>query len=98
MKTSKDAGVFIKAGIIDCIFGGNYENKVAKLFGDVGKETSMANTNVDYLKICDDLNAYYNNPWNNKMATLRRDYFTTPWKTAASIAAIVLLILTIVQT
>ncbi|MED6148869.1 hypothetical protein PIB30_057089 [Stylosanthes scabra] len=59
MKTSKDAVVFIKAEIIDCIFGGDCESKVAKLFGDVGKETLVVNTNVDYLKIRDDLNAYY---------------------------------------
>ncbi|MED6148867.1 hypothetical protein PIB30_057087 [Stylosanthes scabra] len=98
LKTSKDTGVLIKAGIIDSISGGNYDSSVANLFGDVGKGPMLANTNVDYLKICDDLNAYYNDPWNNKMATLRRDYFTTPWKTAASIAAIVLLILTVIQT
>ncbi|MED6126073.1 hypothetical protein PIB30_074872 [Stylosanthes scabra] len=101
METSKDAGVIIKAGIINCIVGGgNYESSVAKLFGDVWKETLAANTNDDYLKICDDLNKYYNknHPGYCKIATLRREYFTNRWKTIASIAAIVLLILTFIQT
>ncbi|XLT26852.1 UPF0481 protein At3g47200-like [Arachis hypogaea] len=98
MKTNKDAGVLIKAGIIDCIFGGNYESKVANLFCHVGKNSLVATTNVDYLRICHDLNAYYNHPWHSKMATLRRDYFTSPWSTAASIAGIMLLILTVIQT
>ncbi|XP_015931837.1 UPF0481 protein At3g47200-like [Arachis duranensis] len=98
INTNKDAGVLIKAGIIDDMVGGNYESSVAKLFSDVRKNITVTTANVDYLKLCHDLNAYYNHPWHSKMATLRRDYFTTPWKTAASIAGIFLLILTVIQT
>ncbi|MED6198728.1 hypothetical protein PIB30_069283 [Stylosanthes scabra] len=99
MNTNKDAGVLIKAGIIDCIVGGgNYESSVAKLFNDVRKNILVTDTNVDFLQICNDLNGYYKNPWHRMMATLRGDYFATPWKAAGSIAAIVLLILTVIQT
>ncbi|MED6134664.1 hypothetical protein PIB30_039049 [Stylosanthes scabra] len=98
MKTNNDAGVLIKARVIDCVFGGNYESKVSKLFGDVGKNTLVTSTNVDYLQLLHDLNAYYDHPWHSKMAILRRDYFSTPWMTAASITGIVLLILTVIQT
>ncbi|MED6148864.1 hypothetical protein PIB30_057084 [Stylosanthes scabra] len=99
INAKKDAGVLIKAGIIDYIIGdGNDQSSVAKLFNDIRKNIVVTSTNVDYLQICDDLNAYYNHPWHSKMATLRRDYFTTPWKTVASIAGIVLLILTVIQT
>ncbi|RYQ99314.1 hypothetical protein Ahy_B07g087245 isoform D [Arachis hypogaea] len=98
INTNKDVGVLIKAGIIDDMVGGNYESSVAKLFSDVRKNITVTSANVDYLKLCHDLNAYYNHPWHSKMATLRRDYFTTPWKTAASIAGIFLLILTVIQT
>ncbi|MED6168308.1 hypothetical protein PIB30_010641 [Stylosanthes scabra] len=98
VNTNKDADVLIKAGIIDRMVGGNYETSVAKLFSDVRKNITVTNASVDYIKLCDGLNAYYNHPWHSKMATLRRDYFNTPWKTAASIAGIVLLILTVIQT
>ncbi|KAL1307543.1 UPF0481 protein At3g47200 [Arachis hypogaea] len=98
MKTNKDAGVLIKAGIIGCIFGGDYESKVANLFGGVGKNTVVSTTSACYLKFCNDLDDYCIHPWHSLMATLRRDYFTSPWKTAASFGGIVLLILTVIQT
>ncbi|MED6220105.1 hypothetical protein PIB30_041652 [Stylosanthes scabra] len=98
MKTDNDAGVLIEARVIDCVFGGNYESKVPKLFGHVGKNTLVTSTNVDYLQLLHDLNAYYDHPWHNKMTILRRDYFSTPWMTAASIAGIMLLILLVIQT
>ncbi|XP_016164069.1 putative UPF0481 protein At3g02645 [Arachis ipaensis] len=93
----KDADVLIKAGIIESMMSGN-DTSVAKLFNDVDKNLIVSNVNANYLKICDDLKAYYKHPCHTKMATLRRDYFTTPWKTAASIAGIILLLLTVVQT
>ncbi|XLT26857.1 UPF0481 protein At3g47200 [Arachis hypogaea] len=98
MKTNKDAGVLIKAGIIGCIFGGDYESKVANLFGGVGKNTVVSTTSACYLKFFNDLDDYCIHPWHSLMATLRRDYFTSPWKTAASFGGIVLLILTVIQT
>ncbi|XP_057724321.1 UPF0481 protein At3g47200-like [Arachis stenosperma] len=93
----KDADVLIKAGIIESMISGN-DTSVAKLINDVDKNIIVSNVNVSYLKICEDLKAYYKHPCHTKMATLRRDYFTTPWKTAASIAGIILLLLTAVQT
>ncbi|XP_015973138.3 UPF0481 protein At3g47200-like [Arachis duranensis] len=93
----KDADVLIKAGIIRSTISGN-DTSVAKLINDVDKNLSVSNVNANYLKICDDLKAYYKHPCHTKMATLRRDYFTTPWKTAASIDGIGLLLLTFVQT
>ncbi|MED6164080.1 hypothetical protein PIB30_086277 [Stylosanthes scabra] len=97
INSNKDADVLIKAGIFDSMVSGN-ETSVAKLFSDVWKNVIVSGVNVDYLRICNDLNAYYKHPCNTKMATLRRDYFTTPWKTAASIAGIVLVVLTVIQT
>ncbi|QHO26758.1 UPF0481 protein [Arachis hypogaea] len=97
----KDADVLIEAGIIRNTISGN-DTSLAKLFNDVDKNFIASNVNANYLKICDDLKAYYKHPFHTKIATLkltlRRDYFTTPWKTATSIAGIVLLVLTFVQT
>ncbi|MED6126074.1 hypothetical protein PIB30_074873 [Stylosanthes scabra] len=94
MNTNKDAGVLIKAGIIDCIVGGgnNYESSVAKLFNDVRKNILVTSTNVDYLRISQELNAYYEHPWHKRLAALKR------WKGAVSIGGILLVILTIIQT
>ncbi|XLT64684.1 hypothetical protein HN873_021123 [Arachis hypogaea] len=54
--------------------------------------------NEKYSHIFQRLNAFCARPWNKKVATLRRDYCNTPWKTVASIAGIFLLVLTVVQT
>ncbi|MED6138976.1 hypothetical protein PIB30_079529, partial [Stylosanthes scabra] len=97
VNSNKDADVLIKAGIIETMVSGN-DTSVAKLFSDVWKNITVTGVNDDYLQICNDLNAYYKHPWHTKIATLRRDYFTTPWKTAASIAGIALVIFTIIQT
>lgn len=37
-------------------------------------------------------------PWNQIMASLRHNYFQNPWAGASTLAAITLLILTIIQT
>ncbi|MED6187963.1 hypothetical protein PIB30_081451 [Stylosanthes scabra] len=97
VNSNKDADVLIKAGIIRSPISGS-DTSVTKLFRDVDKNIILTSVNVDYLKICKDLNAYYKHPCNTKMATLRRDYFTTPWKTATSIAGIALVVLTVIQT
>ncbi|XP_020962395.1 UPF0481 protein At3g47200-like [Arachis ipaensis] len=97
VNSNRDADVLIKAGIIQSDVSGS-DISVAKLFRDVDKHILLENYNVNYLQICDDLNAYYKHPCNTKMATLRRDYFPTPWKTAASIAGIILLLLSVIQT
>ncbi|XP_052108013.1 UPF0481 protein At3g47200-like [Arachis duranensis] len=97
VNSNKDANVLIKAGIIESMVCGN-DTSVAKLFTDVDKNILVGNHNANYLQICNDLNAFYEHPCRTKIATLRRDYFTTPWKTATSIAGIVLLLLTVIQT
>ncbi|MED6164353.1 hypothetical protein PIB30_089054, partial [Stylosanthes scabra] len=88
VNSNKDADVLIKAGIIRSTVSGN-DTSVARLFRDVDRNLIVSGVNADYVHICNDLNAYYKHPYHTKVATLRRDYFTTPWKTAASIAGIV---------
>jgi hypothetical protein len=56
------------------------------------------NRRSDYNDLCKNLNSFYGNPWHKWKATLRRQYFSNPWRTAATIAAIILLLLTLVQT
>lgn len=48
--------------------------------------------------LCAELNEYYRIPWHRWKATLKRDYFNSPWSIISVVAAIVLLVLTLVQT
>ncbi|KAF3958564.1 hypothetical protein CMV_016540 [Castanea mollissima] len=45
----------------------------------------------DYFDLCKELNGFYENLWHKKKATLKSDYFNSPWKTVSTVAAIILL-------
>ncbi|KAL4655112.1 hypothetical protein ACB092_01G427300 [Castanea dentata] len=50
-----------------------------------------------YVDLSKKLDNFYKNPWHNWKATLRRRYFSTPWRTTSTIVAFVLLVLTCIQ-
>ncbi|KAL1307611.1 hypothetical protein AAHE18_17G045100 [Arachis hypogaea] len=96
INTDKDVDLLIKNGIIENWLGDS--NAVAKMFNGLGVNIMYPDFNVQYSLIFQRLNAFCARPWNKNVATLRRDYCNTPWKTVASIAGIFLLVLTVVQT
>ncbi|KAG5242152.1 UPF0481 protein [Salix suchowensis] len=51
-----------------------------------------------YSDICQQLNEYYENPWNRSKATLKLVYFSNLWRGTGTVAAAFLLILTLIQT
>ncbi|XLR29574.1 UPF0481 protein At3g47200-like [Arachis ipaensis] len=96
INTDEDVDLLIKNGIIENWLGDS--NAVAKMFNGLTVNIVTRNFNVKYSCILKGLNDFCEKPWNRKVATLKRDYCNTPWKTVASIAGIFLLILTLVQT
>nr|XP_025664273.1 UPF0481 protein At3g47200-like [Arachis hypogaea] len=96
INTEKDVDLLIKKGIIENWLGDS--NAVATMFNSLAVNLVNVGFNVKYSCIFKGLNAFCKKPWNRKVATLKRDYCNTPWKTVASIAGIFLLILTVIQT
>ncbi|KAK4263551.1 hypothetical protein QN277_028945 [Acacia crassicarpa] len=94
--THKDVDLLIEKEIVKSILPDS--NEVVRLFNGLPNSTLLTTFNVEYRDICKRLNDYCQNPRYKMMATLRRDYCNTPWRTVASIAGIILLVLTIVQT
>ncbi|MED6123384.1 hypothetical protein PIB30_048682, partial [Stylosanthes scabra] len=94
--TEKDVDLLITKGIIENWLGDS--NAVAKMFNGIGMQVLNPDFSMHYIQIFKRLNAFCRHPCNKKLATLRRDYCNTPWKTVASIAGIFLLILAVVQT
>ncbi|KAI9124914.1 hypothetical protein K1719_004241 [Acacia pycnantha] len=94
--TSKDVDLLIQKEIINAWSPDS--NVVAKIFNGLPGYAVQRNFNSEYLDIWKGLNDYCQNPRHKIIATLRRDYCNTPWRTVASIAGIILLVLTIVQT
>ncbi|MED6187962.1 hypothetical protein PIB30_081450 [Stylosanthes scabra] len=86
----KDVDILVENGIINHLLGDN--KKVAELFRGLKRNIMVSNCNADYLRISKDLDAYYEDPWHKRLATLKR------WKATATIGGIVLLLLTVIQT
>ncbi|MED6186140.1 hypothetical protein PIB30_063959 [Stylosanthes scabra] len=96
INTDKDVDLLIKKGIIENWLGDS--NAVAEMFNNLAVNIVSSDFNVKYSHIFKNLNDFCARPWNQRMATLKRDYCSTPWQAAASIAAIFLLFLTVLQT
>ncbi|PQM43316.1 hypothetical protein Pyn_03770 [Prunus yedoensis var. nudiflora] len=96
IKTSKDVDLLIEHGIIYSMLGSN--DDPSALFNRIGQGVEVHSPTYYYLILSQRLNAYCKHPWHRWKAILNRDYFNTPWKLASTIAAIILLVLTLIQT
>ena len=70
-------------------------------FQDICKGMELEDMNHDYILIFKKLKKFHNRPRNLIRLwkkPLKRDYFSNPWRTASTIAAIILLVLTFIQT
>ncbi|XP_052197387.1 UPF0481 protein At3g47200-like [Diospyros lotus] len=99
--TDKDVDLLVQKGIIITLLDDKRE--VATMINCLGSNLIQANMNSEYLSICKVLNDFYNKPINKWKAGFihdyfNNDYFNTPVKKVTSVAAIILLILTLVQT
>ncbi|KAI3472904.1 hypothetical protein Pfo_031282 [Paulownia fortunei] len=95
INTDQDVNVLRRSGIIVNLLGDDGE--VATLFNKLG-DGVITSSNFYYLGTCNQVNQYCGKIWNVVMAKLRHDYFNSPWATVSTIAAVVLLLLTIIQT
>ena len=93
INNEEDVNLLVEAGIIS-IHGGN-NAKVENLFNKLGDYILLDRS--CYCDIFRDLKAHYDNPWNHAMATLKRVYFNNLWRSTGTVAAILLLVLTLVQ-
>ncbi|KAK7352726.1 hypothetical protein VNO80_18154 [Phaseolus coccineus] len=96
INTSRDVDILIRKRVLVNWLGDT--DSVAKMLNALMQNVTETTLSFDYFRICQDLSAFHRNPWNNLKSTLRRDYCKSPWQTAATIAAIVILVLSLVQT
>ncbi|KAF8015762.1 hypothetical protein BT93_H1331 [Corymbia citriodora subsp. variegata] len=94
INSSKDVKVLRRAGIIKNYLGD--DEVVAQMFNKIGDYIIVSSS--FYSKIFKNVDAYCKKLWNNQMATLRREYYHSPWAFLSVLVAIVLLLLTAVQT
>ena len=60
--------------------------------------TGIVDPGSYYYDIAGEVNEYYRNPVNRSKAILKRVYFGNPWTGTATIAAMFLLVMTLIQT
>ncbi|CAN6681770.1 unnamed protein product [Malus baccata var. baccata] len=93
-KTPKDVELLVEHEIIENWLGST--KKISTLLHDLG--TGMVVDNYCYAPLCEDLNSYCGKRRHKWMANLRQNYFNTPWSIISVVAAVILLLLTFIQT
>ncbi|KAH1151673.1 hypothetical protein GYH30_045257 [Glycine max] len=96
INTEKDVNVLVDNKIIVNWMGD--ANKVATMVNNLDSNLAVPRFNSHYYSLCNSLNGFYENPRNKYKAIFIHEYFNTPWKIASTVAAIVLLLLTLIQT
>ncbi|KAF8369430.1 hypothetical protein HHK36_032559 [Tetracentron sinense] len=96
INTPNDAGLLIRYEIIENYLGDREEVSrfINNLSKDVTSDDETSYFSGDYMR----LDAYCKNHRHKWMASLRRDYFYSPWAIISFIAAVLLIILTLIQT
>ena len=92
--TDEDVNLLAEAGIIFNYLG--EATRTADMFNGLCLEIQLLESS--YTGIIKDLIDHYDNRWNNAKATLKRVYFSNLWTGTATVAAVVLLVLTLIQT
>lgn len=95
INTGTDVDILVRSNILENWLGDSHS--VAILINGLGNNVIRSNISSQLFIHCKELNAFCGNRWHKLKATLMRDYCKTPWQTAASIAGILLVILTIIQ-
>ncbi|KAK9220970.1 hypothetical protein WN944_009394 [Citrus x changshan-huyou] len=91
--TPEDGKLLIQNGIVGL---GNSE-RLSNFFLSLIKECPMGR-GFGYTNLVEDLQSYCKSPWHSWKANLRQNYFNTPWASISVAGAVILLVLTLVQT
>ncbi|KAF8408400.1 hypothetical protein HHK36_007550 [Tetracentron sinense] len=91
ISSTKDVELLRNKGIITNGLGSDKE--LSDVINKLCKEVVMGG--FQFKKLCDDVNAYYKNIYHKWHATLKRDYFNTPWMIISTLLAAILLLLLI---
>ncbi|XP_038886585.1 UPF0481 protein At3g47200-like [Benincasa hispida] len=95
--SDKDVSLLVKADIIINDIGGS-DIEVSQLFNNLCKFVAVPSYSSHFNNISKDLVEHYNGWWNKSKASLKHNYFNTPWAFISFFAATLLIILTLLQT
>ncbi|GMN64760.1 hypothetical protein TIFTF001_033822 [Ficus carica] len=96
INTSKDVVVLRHCGIIDNRIGD--DAKVSTMFNRLCSDVYFNQDEFFYKRMFDDVNQFCMDRRNAWKATLKNEYFSSPWSVTSFIAAVLLLLFTATQT
>ena len=96
INTTNDVNLLVRKRIISSHLGDS--NAVKNLFNRLLIGAELWRDTFHFSGIYVELSEYLASPWNSWRATLRHDYFCSLWRGASTIAAVILLLLTLLQT
>ncbi|GKV15564.1 hypothetical protein SLEP1_g26346 [Rubroshorea leprosula] len=96
INSDKDVELLRRCGIIVNYLGN--DQAVATMFNKLGIQVGIFGNDFFYDSLFCSVNEYYDRTWNKWKATLRRDYCNSPWAFISVVAAVFLLLLTLLQT
>ncbi|GMG99640.1 hypothetical protein Nepgr_001480 [Nepenthes gracilis] len=95
IKTPNDVEILVRYGVLKNLLG-NTEDAL-NFFNTLGKHAKLPTSRYYYSDVCMKLDKFYNDGWNRSIAMLKQKYFAHPRAAAAIIYAVVILILSIVN-
>ena len=96
INTRKDVDFLCGKQILINYLGNN--SAANSMINNLNKGIKWIAVRNDYIDLYNNLNSFYENSWHKRQATLKREYFRTLWRGDSTVAAIVLLVLTFIQT
>ncbi|KAF7151509.1 hypothetical protein RHSIM_Rhsim02G0198600 [Rhododendron simsii] len=96
MDTAQDVDILVQNEVLENSLMDR--SSVATLFHNLTSQVLWSPCNYYYHGLCQEINEYCKVSWNKWKAILKRDYFSTPWRIVATVAAVILLVLTLIQT
>ncbi|CAN6719778.1 unnamed protein product [Malus baccata var. baccata] len=96
VNTYKDVEYLCDRNILENYFGNDGE--VAQFINNLGKDVAFDMDRCYLSKLFNDVHHYYGNSWHVQWASFKYTYFNTPWSFISAFVALILLILTLVQT
>ena len=96
INTTKDVDLLSKKGIIANRLVDS--KAVTSMIKKVNRGIIRRGMNANYFNLCIKLDEFAEGFWNRNKAKLMRQYFNSPWKATATIAAFIILALTLLQT
>lgn len=96
VRTPKDVEVLAQSGVAQNRLRNN--DTMSSLLNNLGTGNFVSRTRFHFSDIVEELNKYCENSLHKWKATLKQDYFNTPWAGISVATAAILLLLTLIQT